>query len=228
MSPPEGTPLSRPRAAIFDFDGTLADSLVDLAAAMNEALERRGFRAHTVEAYAEFVGEGSRVMLERALPEGFTGDFEQVLSEYRMAYRRRRLDNTQLYPGIPALLDALTEKGIRLAVLSNKPDEDTKALATHLLSQWRFEVVLGERAGVPRKPDPTAALEIASAMGLPPSDFIFVGDTPTDVGTARSAGMWPVGVLWGFRSREALLEAGAKTLVAHPAELATAIASGSG
>jgi phosphoglycolate phosphatase len=187
---------------IFDLDGTLVDSLGDIAAAMNHALAGRGFPAHPVDAYRSFIGEGVRRLAERAMPPGTEEARPAVLAAYEAEYVRQLPGTSRLYPGIPALLQALSEADYPMAVLSNKPDAPTRRIADALLSAWSFRAVAGERPGTPRKPDPAGALVLARALERPPAEVVFVGDTLIDVTTARAAGMRPLGVLWGFRAEE--------------------------
>jgi phosphoglycolate phosphatase len=199
-----GSSGSRPGGVIFDLDGTLADSLADIASAMNRTLRAHGFPVHPVSAYRTFVGEGVRKLVERALPPG-TGDLrEAFVAAYQADYAENLLNETRLFPGIPEVLDRLQSAGIPVAVLSNKPEEPTRRLVETLCSRWEFRAVFGERPGVPRKPDPAAALVLADALGAPPGSVAFVGDTSVDMLTARAASMRPVGVLWGFRPNEVL------------------------
>jgi phosphoglycolate phosphatase len=137
----------------------------------------------------------------------------------RREYTQRWAELTKPYPGVPDLLDGLTQRGIRMAVLSNKPDDFTKLMVEALLPRWSFEAVLGVRAGVPKKPDPAAALEIARKLGVEPSAFLYLGDTDTDMKTAVSAGMFPVGALWGFRPGNELAAHGAQVLIQDPPDL---------
>lgn len=197
-------PSRAPAGVIFDLDGTLADSLGDIASAMNRTLRAQGFPEHPVEAYRTFVGEGVRRLAERALPPGTEDRREAFLAAYQTDYAEHLLDATGLFPGIPALLDALAAAGVPVAVLSNKPDGSTGRLVDALCGRWAFREVMGERPGVPRKPDPAAALALADALAAPPERVAFVGDTEVDILTARSAGMRPLGVLWGFRPAEIL------------------------
>ena len=127
--------------------------------------------------------------------------------------------HTKPYEGIPELLDALAARGLKMAVLSNKPDEFTKRCVDEYFGLGRFEAVLGQREGVARKPDPAGALEIAERLGLPPECFVYLGDTAVDMQTAQSAGMYAVGVLWGFRPLEELREGGARAVIRQPMEL---------
>ena len=205
------------RGVSFDLDGTLLDSLCDLAAAMNRTLAARGFPTHPLDAYRAFVGEGVQKLAERALPKEKQGERVALVAAYQADYARHLTDDTRPYPGIPALLDALAARRIPTAVLSNKPDGPTRQLVEALLGRWSFRVVTGERPGIPRKPDPAAALELAEAMGLPAHEVVFVGDTLVDITCARAAGMRPVGVLWGFRPQE--VAASGATTLRHPEEL---------
>lgn len=195
-------PRARPAAVIFDLDGTLADSLGDIAAAMNRTLERHGFPVHPPEAYMTFVGEGVRKLVERALPPDAAALREEILQVYQADYADHLLDATRLFPQLPEVLDRLQTARVALGVLSNKTDGPTRRLVDALCPKWHFGAVFGERPGVPRKPDPASALALADALGAPPERVTLVGDTLVDVLTARAAGMRPVGVLWGFRPQE--------------------------
>ncbi|HVP60901.1 MAG TPA: HAD family hydrolase [Myxococcaceae bacterium] len=198
------TRAARPGGVIFDLDGTLADSLSDIASAMNRTLEAHGFPAHPVSAYRTFVGEGVRKLAERALPPGTEAVREAFIDAYQADYAEHLLDQTRLFPGITEVLDGLQSAGVPVAVLSNKPDLPTRRLVDALCSRWEFRAIFGERPGVPRKPDPTSALALADALEAPPESVAFVGDTSVDILTARAASMRPVGVLWGFRPQEVL------------------------
>jgi len=211
------------QAVLFDLDGTLLDTLEDLAASMNAVLARLGLPQHGVAAYKYYVGDGVAQLVRRTLPEQRRGEdalVTQCALQLRAEYSQRWRDKTRPYNGIPELLDALTgAKALKLAVLSNKPDEMTKLTVRELLPRWRFDAVRGERPGTPRKPDPAAALEVAAQLGLPPGAFLYLGDTNTDMQTALAAGMYPLGALWGFRPAEELAASGAKALIAQPMEL---------
>jgi phosphoglycolate phosphatase len=200
----DGHEARRPRGVIFDLDGTLADSLEDIAAAVNRTLARHGFPQHPVSAYRTFVGEGVRKLVERALPPGTESLRDSFLAAYQADYAEHLLDATRLFPGIPEVLDGLSSAGVPVGVLSNKPDLPTRRMVDALCARWKFGAVVGERPGVPRKPDPAAALALADALGAPPEAVAFVGDTSVDMLTARAASMRPVGVLWGFRPKEVL------------------------
>jgi len=219
-------------ALIFDLDGTLADSLADIALATNQVLEAHGLKAHPVEAYKQFVGEGAEVLLRRAFVAAQGQDWhdaarvpqaaplKDLAEAYRVAYEALGHRHSQPYEGVDRMLDAVVRSGRKMAVLSNKRDDFTKHLIAHRFGRWPFADVRGEREGVPRKPDPTAALELALALDVLPERIGFVGDTPIDVRTAKNASMIPIGVLWGFRSRQELEEAGARLIVARPDDLA--------
>jgi phosphoglycolate phosphatase len=207
------------RAAIFDLDGTLADSVEDVGGAMNEVLAARGYPQHDLPTYRRFVGDGIEMLIRRAVPAEALEQVPQLLVEYRARYGLRLDSKTTLYPGIQALLDALVAAGVKLAVLSNKREEFTRELVRRLLPGVPFLEVRGEREGTPRKPDPTSALEVAAALGVPPAQCVFVGDTAVDMKTAVCAGMMPVGVLWGFRGREELVEGGARALLSSAVQL---------
>lgn len=210
------------RAILFDVDGTLLDTLEDLADSMNGVLKAEGFPVHDLQAYRYFVGEGMRNLVRRTVPEAYRND-DAVVSHCVAAmvemYGRNWKTKTRPYEGIPELLDALRDLGVKMAVLSNKPDDFTRLTVSHLLPGWRFEVVQGERPPTPRKPDPTAALEIAETLGLSPGQFVYAGDTGTDMETACRAGMYGVGVLWGFRASDELVGAGARELVEKPLDI---------
>jgi phosphoglycolate phosphatase len=209
------------RAVIFDLDGTLLDTIVDLANSMNAVLRRNGLPCHDVEAYKRFVGDGMQMLVRRALPENQRSDeaAAALLPEMREEYRRRQFDHTCPYPGVPDLLDALGARRIPLAILSNKPHEATKEVVTALLPSWQFDVVQGETPNTPRKPDPAGAFRIASLLDIPANQFLYLGDTDTDMKTANAAGMFAIGALWGFRGSEELLANGARMLIDKPIKL---------
>lgn len=208
------------QAVIFDLDGTLADSLRDLAEAMNLALADFKQPTHSIDAYRTFVGEGVDTMVRRAAIAGSSPQTLKAIADtYRAHYARLDHPHTKPYAGIPELLDGLRAAKVKLAVLSNKRDDFTRALVTKQFSRWPFVDVRGEREGVPRKPDPTAAYELALALNVLPANIAFVGDTAVDVNTAKNAGMRSVGCVWGFRGREELATAGARHIIESPLEL---------
>lgn len=209
------------RAVIFDLDGTLLDTLEDIGRAANRVLAANGFPEHPFESFKYFVGDGAAVLFRRALPEGSNhGEtLDRCLREFRGDYGRTWNVATAPYPGIPELLDSLAGRGIRMSVFSNKPHSITEACVRGLLPDWTFDQVLGHKEGAPKKPDPFGALAIARHAGLQPDEFLYLGDTGTDMDTARGAGMRPIGALWGFRTREELLAHGAEHVLQRPADL---------
>lgn len=209
------------KAIIFDLDGTLLNTIDDLMDSMNLALEEFGFPPHPVQAYKVFVGNGMRVLTERVLAEtnATQEQTQAVFDRFMEHYGRLQKAKTRPYDGIPETLASLVKKGVRLAVLSNKAEANTRSVVAWYFPDVPFEMVLGQRDGVPAKPDPTMALEIAARMGLSAEEILYIGDTGVDMRTAVSAGMFPLGVLWGFRSRQELTENGAKQLIDTPAQI---------
>jgi phosphoglycolate phosphatase len=208
-------------AVLFDLDGTLLDTIQDLTDSMNAVLSGLGFPSHTAESCMKFVGDGVEVFALRALPESRRDQstVAECAAAMREEYRRRWARWTRPYDGIPELLDGFTRRNLRMAILSNKPDDITKAMVSEMLSTWHFNPVMGARPAVPKKPDPTLALEIVSRLDIPPEKFLYLGDTGTDMKTARSTGMFPVGALWGFRDVDELRDNGAEVLVEHPTQV---------
>ncbi len=209
------------RAILFDLDGTLLDTLADIARSANEALEIQGFPTHPEADYLRFIGDGVAMLLHRALPPDRSGEAEvgRCVASFQETYGRGWNVRTRLYDGIGPLLDGLVGRGILLAVLSNKPDDFTRRFGETYLAPWPFRAVVGHRAGSPRKPDPSSALEIAEGLGVEPSECAFVGDSVVDIETALAAGMTPIGVSWGFQPVEALREAGAEAILDEPEKL---------
>jgi phosphoglycolate phosphatase len=209
------------KAVIFDLDGTLLDTITDLANSMNEVLKRNGFPIHDIERYKYYVGDGVDQLVTRALPKNMIDDniVSKITKEYREEYSNRWAEKTKPYNGIYELLDGLVELGLRINVLSNKPDETTKIVIKKFLSKWNFEIVAGAQKDVPEKPDPAGAIILAKKLGLNPDEILYVGDTNTDMKTANGAGMFAVGALWGFRTADELLENGAKVLVKYPTDI---------
>lgn len=209
-------------AVIFDLDGTLLDSLVDLANTLNSVLARNNFPTHTTEKFRYLVGYGMSELVRKALPRDKRSRqelIEKLKQEMQEHYAETWKDNTRPYPGIPELLDWLDTAGIKKGVLSNKPDRFTKLCVETLLSSWKFDMVTGHHPGIHHKPDPQGAILMAEKMGIDPVKILYVGDSEVDMMTANAAGMYPLGVLWGFRTKEELLENGAKTLAEKPEEI---------
>jgi phosphoglycolate phosphatase len=209
------------RAILFDLDGTLLDTLADIAHAANEALAFEGFPTHAESDYLRFIGDGVAMLMRRALPPDIVDDtlVGRGVACFQETYAKQWNVQTKPYAGIVELLDALTARGLPLAVLSNKPDDFTQLFGQTYLAPWPFRAIIGHRGGVPCKPDPASALEIADRLGVEPASCLFVGDSAVDMQTARNAGMSPVGVSWGFQPVETLREAGAWAIIDHPSGL---------
>jgi phosphoglycolate phosphatase len=215
-------PAGKLAGVLFDLDGTLLDTLEDLADSTNRCLASLGFPGHPVQAYRYFVGDGLSNLARRTLPAERREDpaAMQALQElFNRDYHEHWADKTRPYEGVTALLEALSARGRPMAVLSNKPHAFTVEMVRHFFGSWQFAAVFGARESHPRKPDPAAALEAGAAMGLSPAQVLYAGDTSTDMQTARNAGMFAVGVLWGFRPRAELEQGGAQAVLSRPEEL---------
>lgn len=218
MTSPRRAPYS---AVLFDLDGTLLDTLDDLTESANQVLAELGAPAHPRDAYRHFVGDGVEMLGRRALPASIRDDsyVARFVARMREVYAPRETLKTLPYPGIPELLDGLRERSITMCVLSNKPDSATNSIVGKLLGAWPFACVHGQRPTIARKPDPAGATAIAAELGIAPESFLYLGDTSTDMQTARSAGMFAVGALWGFRDERELREHGAQAIVRAPREV---------
>jgi phosphoglycolate phosphatase len=209
---------------IFDLDGTLVDSLDGIAASLNHALHASNLPTHSHDAVRGFIGNGARVLIERGTPAGSADSLIEVVEQaFKAHYDLHWPAGTIAYNGIEDLLENLQRRGHELAVLSNKPHPFTEAMVARLFPTIRFAVVLGQRTGIPHKPDPTGALEIAATLGLAPAQCYVIGDSTMDIETALNAGMRPVAVTWGFHDRERLIAAGATSLADDPAALMSVI-----
>jgi phosphoglycolate phosphatase len=217
------------KAVLFDLDGTLLDSLLGIADAMNRLLVQLNYPTHSLEKYRYFVGEGINELVKRALPQHHLQDFptqgnannelERLVVEYRRIYEAEWRQTTKPYEGIPEMLDILENRNIKKGILSNKADAVTKNMVEVLLPRWNFSYVLGARNGYPQKPDPAVPQEIARSMDFKPEEMIFVGDTDIDMQTGTRSNMYTVGVSWGFRDVEELHSNGADKIITHPSEL---------
>ena len=207
-------------SVLFDLDGTLLDTLDDLADSMNNSLTQQNLPTHPTEAYKIFVGDGVEMLTRRALGDAcedklVATDIEEMKAQYAKLWDNK----TQPYDGICELLTSLSHKGLKLTVLSNKPDNFTKLCVERFLGDFKFDIVQGVSEDCPPKPDPSGAFMVAKSLDIGPEGFVYLGDTNTDMKTANAAGMLPVGVTWGFRSPEELRASGAKALINHPSEL---------
>lgn len=194
------------KLVIFDLDGTLLNTIADLATATNQALQHYGYPTHEVDAYRFFVGNGINKLFERALPESERTE-ENILkirSEFVPYYDIHNADLSRPYPGIAELLEALQQKGVLIAVASNKYQAAARKLVTYYFPNIRFAEVLGQREGVPTKPDPAIVNDILAQTGVKREEVLYVGDSNVDMQTAHNAGVTAVGVSWGFRPRTEL------------------------
>ncbi len=209
------------RLIVFDLDGTLLNSLEDLADSANWVLEQHGFPTHPVDAYRYFVGDGVRKLIERILPqeERTEARIEQCRQEFVAYYKVHMEDKTSVYEGITGLLAELKNRGLKIAVATNKVHIAVKPLMEKYFPEIRFDSMIGQREGVPVKPAPQIMFDILRETGCEPSEALHVGDTATDMQLAHNAGVTPVGVLWGYRPLEELQEAGAKFIIEKPEEL---------
>lgn len=207
------------QAVIFDLDGTLLNTLGDLRAATNHALAVRGLAPRSMDEIRRFVGNGIRLLICRAMPEGTSdAEIDAALEDFKAYYAAHIHDHTVPYDGIPQLLTALRKRGMKVAVLSNKIDSASQELIAYFFP-GKTDVVFGEHVGVPRKPDPTSCRMVMQQLGVQPEQVLYVGDSGTDMQTAKHAGLYAVGVTWGFRSREVLTENGADVLVDSPEQI---------
>lgn len=207
------------RAVIFDMDGTILDTLDDMAASINAALAEEGFPPRTVDEVRRFVGNGNHKLAERAVPAGTDGEaVERVFRAFHRHYRAHCADRTRVYDGIPALLLRLRGRGVRTAVVSNKADYAVQALAARYFPGL-FDCAAGESASVRRKPAPDGVLSVLSALGVPKEEAVYVGDSEVDMETAENAGLPCISVTWGFRPRTFLLARGARLLADSADEL---------
>ncbi|MDR2104104.1 MAG: HAD family hydrolase [Treponema sp.] len=213
------------KCVIFDLDGTLVDTLEDIAYSMNRALEEHGFPPAPLGEYPKMVGWGIKKLAYLALPsavrEGGAGEAaaEAVAADASRFYAERPLGCSKPYPGIPELLAELRGKKIKTAVLTNKPDRTARLVIGGLFLPGSFDAVYGERPGIPRKPDPASAWDLLLELDSTPRETVFIGDSEIDIETARAAQCHALGVSWGFRSREILEKAGADRIIDLPREL---------
>jgi phosphoglycolate phosphatase len=206
---------------IFDLDGTLLDTLTDLAASCNYALRTHGMPEHSIDDVRRFVGNGVRKLMERAIPEGEANpDFEATFATFREHYMHHSLDTTKPYPAIMETLAELKARGCRLAVVSNKMMAATVELCKHFFPDT-IEVAIGENEaeGICKKPAPDTVYAALRKLGVSKDDAVYVGDSDVDIQTAANSGLPCISVLWGFRDRDFLIQHGAKTFISAPSEL---------
>ena len=209
------------KGVIFDLDGTLVNSLEDISNAINTVLKKHNFPTHSIETCQSYIGHGVRDLVVKALPEENKNEewIDRCFHEMIAIYSEKCTIKTTMYAGISDLLDELTARNLKLAVFSNKADELTKKVVKAVFSKWNFEVVEGLKVEALKKPNPTVALEISKKLAIPAEQLIFVGDTDVDILTAKNSGMHPVGVVWGYRTKEELILSGAKYILENPLDL---------
>ena len=208
------------KAIIFDLDGTLLNTLTDISEAVNVVLNQYGFPIHEELAYRKFIGNGIEVLARKSVPKDISEDkFIEFLFDVKETYRRMQNTKTAPYRGILDLLKRLNTEGIKIAVLSNKPNEFMEETIARYFSEIKFEVVFGARKGVEPKPNPEGVYEILDILNLEKSACFFVGDTTTDIKTGVNAGIDAIGVTWGFTEPKEIIEAGANYTVNHPKEI---------
>ena len=217
-----GTPLSGVKyCLIFDLDGTLVDSLPGISGSLNRALASCGLPGHPPAAVRNFIGDGARILVQRAAPNADLRLLAEIEAAFKTDYQRTWPDGTAPFAGVADALAALHARNVPLAVLSNKPHEFTATIVARLFPTIRFAAVLGQRDGIPHKPDPAGALEIATRLGIPPAACTLVGDSTMDLETARNAGMDAIAVAWGYHDRPRLEAAGATQFLDRPHEFST-------
>lgn len=207
------------KSYIFDLDGTLLDTLRDLAASCNYALRQCDMPERTIDEVRRFVGNGVKKLMERAIPEGLDNPrFEECYATFRQHYMVHNLDTTEPYAGIPEMLQALKAQGAQLAVVSNKFYAATQELVHHFFGDT-VEVAIGERENIRKKPAPDTVVEALRQLGMPRETAVYIGDSDVDIATARNVGIPCISVLWGFRDKQFLLDHGATMFAHRPDEI---------
>ena len=208
------------KSVVFDMDGTLLDTLDIISRTNNRILQLHGFPAHPLDEYKNFVGDGMRMLLRRALPEGTGEDvITTLLPEVLDLYHEEGVGTIPPYPGIRETLAKLIEKDVRISILTNKEHKYALLNAETILGEFHFDAILGERPGKPLKPAPDGIFEIAEITKVPLSQTVYAGDMKADILTAKNAGVTSVGCLWGFGRKEELTDLGADFLISKPDEL---------
>jgi phosphoglycolate phosphatase len=208
------------KAIIFDLDGTLINSIPDIADSMNTVLADYGYPQYRYDQYKYFVGNGIRRLVERCVPPEHSTpeNVENVFRTMVAVYGNNCTNRTRVYEGICELLDGLAAKEIKMAILSNKTDSITQKICRKLFRNWHFDIILGATDSFPKKPNPASALFIADSISVFPSDIFYLGDTSIDMETANAVGCFPAGTAWGFRPAEELISFGAKFIANSPAD----------
>lgn len=208
------------KAVIFDLDGTLLNTIDDLGNSVNYVLKKHNYPTFSIEEYKYKVGNGMRKLIERSLPENKRNDetIEQILAEFMAYYGEHKMDKTAPYDNIEQLLKTLKQKGVKTAVVTNKAHISAKPLMDEVFPDL-FDAVIGQKEGVPTKPDPTSVFAVLKELGVSADECLYLGDSGVDMQTAKNAGIFGIGVLWGFRKADELIENGAKKLIGKPQEL---------
>lgn len=206
-------------AVVFDLDGTLLDTYEDIADSLNAALAAAARPALPPALVKQYIGGGVEMLIQRALGSDEPEQIARVGTRFRQEYAERWACKTRPFEGVLELIESLAQRGVRIGVFSNKPDQFTQSCVRRFLPEEKIEVVAGAQAGVPRKPDPTGARRVAEQLQVDPAAILYLGDTATDMQTAVNAGMYAVGATWGYRPAEELVAHGAATLIDHPHEL---------
>lgn len=209
------------KAIIFDLDGTLLNTLEDLASSTNYALKKNGFKERSLSEVKSFIGNGIALLAQRALPDGNKNPlYEKVLSDLKSHYSKNSLVKTKAYDGIIEVLDFLKEKNIKTAIVSNKPDAQVKALSKIFFYKYmKEEYCIGECEGVKRKPAPDSLLKVIELFNLKKEECIYAGDSEVDIETAKNAGIKCVSVSWGFKEKDFLIKNNASVIIDKPSEL---------
>jgi phosphoglycolate phosphatase len=209
------------KAVLFDLDGTLLDTLKDIAHSVDKILERHHFPTHQLADYRSFISDGIVMLVTRSLPEDYRNEstIKACVEEFHKTYAQRWNRMTRPYGGIIETLEKLAARNLKLAVFSNKTHDFTIKCVEEFFPNIPFDFILGQSDDIPPKPDPTGAFHIADKLGLLSNQILFVGDSAVDMKTAVAAGMFPVGALWGFKTYEELKFSGAKALIEHPKEI---------
>ena len=214
------------KSLIFDLDGTLINSLLDIALSMNNVLEKHNYPTHEIDKYNYFVGDGALVLVRNAMPKNSSDDeIQNVLKSFIEIYEQNTHNNTFAYEGIYEMLEKLEILKIKKAILSNKPHKFTLKYVENLFNNFNFQEVHGQKIDIPKKPDPAMAIQIATKLNTKCEDMIFIGDTSTDIKTAKNANMKSIGVAWGFRPVEELKEAGADFIAYKPIDIVEYVSS---
>ena len=208
------------KAVIFDLDGTLLNTIDDLGDSVNYVLKKHNYPTFSIEEYKYKVGNGMRKLIERSLPKSEQTDekIEQILAEFMAYYSEHKMDKTAPYDNIEQLLKTLKQKGVKTAVVTNKAHISAKPLMDEVFPDL-FDAVIGQKEGVPTKPDPTSVFAVMKELGVSADECLYLGDSGVDMQTAKNAGIFGIGVLWGFRKADELIENGAKKLIGKPQEL---------